>query len=94
MAASRIGARAEVNVIDSVAAGELRQVPIEGADLRRISELLHRYANLHGGQGLSVADASVVAVAERLNIGEIATLDRLDFSVVRPLHIDHFTLLP
>jgi predicted nucleic acid-binding protein len=93
MAASKIGARAEANVIDSVAAEELRQVQIEGADLRRIGELLRRYANLHGGQGLSVADASVVAVAERLNIKEIATLDRLDFSIVRPQHVEHFTLL-
>jgi predicted nucleic acid-binding protein len=94
MAASRIGARAEANVIDSVAAGELRQVSIESADLGRIGELLHRYVNLHRGQGLSVADASVVAVAERLNIGEIATLDSVDFSVVRPRHVEHFTLLP
>jgi predicted nucleic acid-binding protein len=94
MAASRIGARAEANVIDSVAAEELRQVQIEGADLGRISALLYRYANLHGGKGLSVADASVVAVAERLRIEKIATLDRLDFSVVRPRHVEHFTLLP
>lgn len=94
MAASRIGARAEANVIDAVAADELRQVPIEGADLRRISELLHRYASLHGGEGLSVADASVVAVAERLNIRKIATLDGTDFSIVRPRHVEHFTLLP
>ncbi|MBC9731297.1 type II toxin-antitoxin system VapC family toxin [Streptomyces sp. TRM68367] len=93
MAASRLGARAEANVIDAVAAGDFRQVAVEDADLARISELLHQYADLHGGDGLSVADASVVAAAERLNISDIATLDITDFSIVRPRHIDHFTLL-
>jgi hypothetical protein len=33
-------------------------------------------------------------VAERLNIKKIATLDGLDFSIVRPHHVEHFTLLP
>jgi predicted nucleic acid-binding protein len=93
MAASRLGARAEANVVDAVAAGDFRQVSIETVDLERISALLHQYADLHGGDGLSIADASIVAVAERLKISEIATLDTTDFSIVRPRHIEHFTLL-
>lgn len=40
------------------------------------------------------ADASVVAIAEEIGAREIATLDRRDFSVVRPQHVDAFTLLP
>lgn len=94
MAASRIGASAEANVIDAVAAGELRQVTIEDGELRRIAELLHQYADLHRGEGLSLADASVIAVAEHRGIREIATLDVTDFSLVRPRHVSHFTLLP
>jgi predicted nucleic acid-binding protein len=39
-------------------------------------------------------DASVVAVAERLGIGTVATLDRRHFTVVRPRHVDMFELLP
>lgn len=93
MAASRIGGQAEANVIDAVAAGELQQVAIEPGDLARMSELLHRYHSLHGGEGLSVADASVVAVAERLKINEIATLDITDFSIVQPRDLPPFTLL-
>jgi uncharacterized protein len=73
MVASRIGAQAEANVIDAVVAGELQQVEVSPTDLRRIAELLHRYGDLHGGAGLSVADASVVvAVAERLGVREVA----------------------
>ena len=44
--------------------------------------------------GPVVAAASVVTLAEQLEIGEIATLDRRHFSVVRPRHVDAFTLLP
>jgi uncharacterized protein len=39
-------------------------------------------------------DAVVVAVAERLAVSEIATLDRRHFSVVRPRHVSVFPLLP
>ncbi|MHB2022060.1 MAG: hypothetical protein ACYCO3_01820 [Mycobacteriales bacterium] len=39
-------------------------------------------------------EASIVAVAERLNLTELATLNRRDFTVVRPRHVDAFTLLP
>lgn len=39
-------------------------------------------------------DASIVAIAERLGVTQIATLDRRHFGVVRPNHVDAFTLLP
>jgi len=94
MVASRIGAEAEANIIDAVAAGELQQVDLTAEDLRRTGELLHQYQDLHGGAGLSAADASTIALAERLGVREIATLDVTDFTVVRPVHVDHFTLWP
>jgi hypothetical protein len=43
---------------------------------------------------LGVVDASIVAVAERLGLVELATLDRRHFSTVRPNHSEGFTLLP
>lgn len=55
-----------------------------------MAELTERYADL----GLGGTDASVVAIAERLGIDRIATLDRRHFSVVRPRHIEAFQLLP
>ena len=92
--ASRIGPQAEANIIEAIAAGELKQAEINKADLRRINELLRQYANLHSGEGLSLADASIVAVAERLKLTDVATLDVTDFSIAHPNHIKHFTLLP
>jgi predicted nucleic acid-binding protein len=35
-----------------------------------------------------------MAVAERLNIGRVLTLDRRDFQIMRPRHRDFFELLP
>lgn len=59
-------------------------------DWMRIAELVARYRDLP----LGTIDASVVATAERLGITEIATVDRRHFSVVRPKHVDAFTLIP
>jgi uncharacterized protein len=39
---------------------------------------------------MGVTDASVIAIAERLGIVEIACTDRM----VRPRHVEAFTLLP
>jgi predicted nucleic acid-binding protein len=38
-------------------------------------------------------DATLIALAERLNSGNILTLDRRDFGIVRPKH-GHFSILP
>jgi hypothetical protein len=40
-----------------------------------------------------VADASIIAVAERLKIREVASIDG-HFRAVRPRGVDFFTLLP
>jgi predicted nucleic acid-binding protein len=54
----------------------------------RIAE---RYANIN----LGLADASLVALTERLATTTIATLDERHFRAVRPLAAgDAFTLLP
>jgi hypothetical protein len=55
-----------------------------------MAELVGQYANLD----LGAADASVVALAERLGVTTIATVDRRDFSVVRPKHVAAFELVP
>jgi hypothetical protein len=43
---------------------------------------------------MGATDASVIAIAERLGIVEIACTDRTDFRMVRPRHVEAFTLLP
>jgi predicted nucleic acid-binding protein len=53
-------------------------------------ELVVQYADLP----LGAVDASVVAIAERLGVTEVATLDRRHFTVVRPRGIGPLLLLP
>lgn len=84
------GARAEAAFLVSLADGDLAVVDLEAADWRRAAELVVRYADLP----LGGVDAAVVAVAERLDVSEVATVDRRHFGVVRPRHIDAFALLP
>jgi len=43
---------------------------------------------------LGPTDASVIAIPARLNLAEVATLDRRHFAVVRPAHVGTLTLLP
>lgn len=48
----------------------------------------------YGDFPLGFVDASLVALAERLDARELLTTDRRHFSVVRPQHARQFTLLP
>ena len=74
----------------SVESGAIEVIDLASADYVRIRELCRQYDDL----GLGIVDASIIAIAERLEQDTIATLDRRHFSVVQPLHIDAFTLVP
>jgi len=87
---SRLGPAAEVRFLGDLAAGELVVEPVHPSDWLRIAELVATYRDLP----LGTVDASVVATAERLGVGEVATLDRRHFSVVRPAHVESLTLRP
>ncbi|MFI7038231.1 type II toxin-antitoxin system VapC family toxin [Microbispora rosea] len=85
----RQGSKAEAAFLRSFGSG-LTLVELADRDLQRMSTLVETYASLP----LGAVDASVVAVAERLGITEVATLDRRHFTVVRPQHTGAFMLLP
>lgn len=87
---TRATAAAEAAFLRSIAVGSFNLVTLTNDDLERSAELIETYANLP----LGAADASVVAVAERLDVHQILTLDRAHFSIVRPRHVDVFELLP
>jgi predicted nucleic acid-binding protein len=90
MIESRLGPSAESVFVGSVAAGGLAVVDLTVEDWRRCAELIEQYRDLK----LGLVDASVVAVAERLGQTTIATLNRRDFAVVRPRHVEAFELVP
>jgi hypothetical protein len=88
--AARRGTRAEAAFLTSLGDGELDVIEVEQADYARAAHLVEQYADLP----LGAVDAMVVAVAERLGVTDLATLDRRHFTVVRPAHVEAFTLLP
>ena len=87
---SRLGDPTEAAFVASVAAGDFTIVDLTEVDYRRCAELLATYTDLH----LGLVDASIVAVAERLAVTTLATLNDRDFRVVRPAHVDAFELVP
>lgn len=84
----RIGAHAEQAFVKALADGELAVEELTPKDWKRTEALMSTY------DVLGLVDASVVAIAERLKLTMLATTDRRDFSIVRPLHIERFTLVP
>ncbi|WP_264019274.1 type II toxin-antitoxin system VapC family toxin [Mycobacterium noviomagense] len=87
---TRLGAKAEIRFLGDLADGAFKVEPVAAGDWLRIAELVAWYRDLP----LGTVDASVVAAAERFGISEIATVDRRHFKVVRPTHVDAFTLIP
>lgn len=77
-------------LVEDVTSGAYRLEPLTTGDLQRAAELERRYETLDIG----LVDASVIALCERLGETKVATLDHRDFSVVRPSHCEHLTLLP
>ena len=76
--------------LSDVRAGRYTLIESLSADLARVAELVGKYDDLP----LGTVDASVIALAERLNITTVVTLDRRDFGTVRPAHVPALSLLP
>ncbi len=85
-----LGSSVERLLYDSIIAGEIIIEHLTLEDWKRTAELFTRYESL----SLGGTDASLMALAERHEQSEIATLDHRHFAVVRPKHVDAFTLLP
>jgi uncharacterized protein len=84
----RLGSKAESRFLDGIGV-----LDVEGPgreDFARMAELVERYAEFP----LGGTDASVIALAERLDAPVILTLDRRHFTAVAPRHRPSFELLP
>ena len=84
------GSRVEAAFLRSLSNGDFTLADLSTSDLDRMAVLVDTYDDLP----LGAADASVLAVAERLGTDQIATLDRRHFNIVRPRHVTVLTLLP
>ena len=88
--ATRLGVEPEVRFLGDLSSGAFAIDTVPAGDWLRIAELAATYHALP----LGTVDASVIAAGERLDVGEVATFDRRHFGVVRPRHVEAFTLLP
>lgn len=77
-------------MLRSVVAGEFQLESVTRADLARSIELMERYAD----SPIGLVDASIAAIAERLRITRVLTLDRRHFGMLRPRHCAAFELVP
>ncbi len=72
---------------------EREEMPIEwmrGADIRRTREILLQYED----NRVDFVDCAIVAMAERLDIYRILTVDQRHFRIIRPRHVGFFTISP
>jgi hypothetical protein len=88
LAATRLGAEVEATFIESLGSLDVDAPPPR--EWARIAELIRQYADFP----LGATDASVVALAERLDTPHVVTLDRRHFHAVRPRHCEALQLLP
>jgi predicted nucleic acid-binding protein len=86
----QLGTEAESVFLSDLASGAFTLEPFHPEDLKRCRELIGIYRELD----LGIADAAVIATAERRGIDRILTLDLHDFRVVRNRRGRAFTLLP
>ncbi|HLI37270.1 MAG TPA: PIN domain-containing protein [Streptosporangiaceae bacterium] len=86
----RLGTAAQASYLRLITSGQLTPVDLTAADWQRCLDLAEQYASLR----LDLIDASLIAVAERLKLTTLATLNHRDFTVVRPRHAAAFELLP
>lgn len=85
-----LGPAAIQAVLRTVIDGAVRLVPPSDADLVRAGELLTEAAE-HRPR---LADAVLVATAERLGVRRVATFDRRPIAIFRPRHVRALDLEP
>jgi uncharacterized protein len=86
----RLGNRAVLRFLEGIRVGGYILEPLTPVDVNRCISLVQTYANLN----LGIADASVIATAERLGTGRILTVDERHFRAIRSAKGAPFRLLP
>jgi uncharacterized protein len=86
------GARAVAGFLNDLANANPSLIRTAKQDLLRAAQLLEFYQR--GGTALDFVDCCVTAIAERYQGKAVFTFDDRDFSIIRPHHVSHLTVLP
>jgi uncharacterized protein len=87
---TRVGAAARAALLAEVARGAYQLAPFANADVTRAEEIVNRHADL----AISLADASIVVLAERHGTHDVLTLDERHFRVLTTSDGEPLRLLP
>jgi uncharacterized protein len=87
---SRLGHAAMRKFVTRLRSSAMRIEPLIDSDLSRAAEILRQYADAR----VDFVDATIVAIAERLNVTRVLTVDHRHFRLIRPKHCAAFELLP
>lgn len=87
---AKLGPQAALDFLDDILAGAFTLEPFTFPDLRRCREVMEQYSGLN----LGLADAAVIAAAERIGTRRIWTVDERHFRAVRAADGKPFVLLP
>ena len=88
--AEYLNADTEIKFLQSLVSQELLLEHFNTKDLERAVEILKQYRDAEFG----MVDATVMAMAERLKIQTVLTIDHRDFGIFRPKHCDAFRIVP
>ena len=75
---------------DSLAITKFQLETPTAEDFQRVAEILRKYNDAN----IDFVDACIMAIAERLNIAKILTIDRRHFGIFKPLHCKAFEIFP
>ncbi len=89
LVATRVGERARMSLLAEVERGAYQLQPFTPDDVRAAKAVIERYA----GQKISLADASIVVLAEHRATRDVLTLDERHFRVLRA-HGEPMRLFP
>lgn len=90
LVATRVGIDAELAVLREISSGAWDLAGFEASDVTQAIAVVQKYR----GQGIGIADASNVILADRYRTRTIVTLDRRHFEVVRPIRGGRFAIMP
>jgi len=87
---TKLGVKAELHFLNDVLDGAFTLESLTAADVARCHDLIEQFRSLD----LGLADAAVIATADRLGLRRILTVDERDFRAVPSADGAPFTLLP
>jgi len=85
----KFGPVIEIKFLEEIISVNLQIEILKFVDILRIAEILKKYKSLNIG----FVDGSIVAIAERLKINQILSLDNKHFSSIIPVGFDYFEIL-